>query len=128
MRHRKSGRKLNRNSAHRKAMFRNMSNSLFQNEIIKTTVPRAKELRSVAEPLITLAKEDSVAHRRLAFDRLRDREAVTKLFNELGPRYESRPGGYLRIMKCGYRTGDKAPMAYVELVDRPRADDIVEAE
>jgi large subunit ribosomal protein L17 len=128
MRHRKSGRKLNRNSAHRKAMFRNMSNSLFQNEIIKTTVPRAKELRSVAEPLITLAKEDSVAHRRLAFDRLRDREAVTKLFNELGPRYESRPGGYLRIMKCGYRTGDKAPMAYVELVGRPRADDIVEAE
>ena len=129
MRHRKSGRKLNRNSAHRKAMFRNMSNSLFQHEIIRTTVPRAKELRGIAEPLITLAKEDSVAHRRLAFNRLRDREAVTKLFNELGPRYESRPGGYLRIMKCGFRTGDKAPMAYVELVDRPRADDeVVEAE
>lgn len=120
MRHLKSGRKLNRNSAHRKAMFRNMSNSLFQNEIIKTTVPRAKELRRVAEPLITLAKEDSVAHRRLAFNRLRDREAVTKLFNELGPRYVSRPGGYLRILKCGYRAGDSAPMAYVELVDRPR--------
>ncbi len=128
MRHRKSGRKLNRNSAHRKAMFRNMSNSLFQHEIIKTTVARAKELRGIAEPLITLAKEDSVAHRRLAFNRLRDREAVTKLFNELGPRYQSRPGGYLRIMKCGFRTGDKAPMAYVELVDRPRADDRVEAE
>jgi large subunit ribosomal protein L17 len=109
-------------------MFRNMSNSLFQHEIIKTTVARAKELRGIAEPLITLAKEDSVAHRRLAFNRLRDREAVTKLFNELGPRYESRPGGYLRIMKCGFRTGDKAPMAYVELVDRPRADDRVEAE
>jgi len=120
MRHLKSGRKLNRNSAHRKAMFRNMSNSLFQNEIIKTTVPRAKELRRVAEPLITLAKEDSVAHRRLAFNRLRDRDAVTKLFNELGPRYVSRPGGYLRILKCGYRAGDSAPMAYVELVDRPR--------
>ena len=122
MRHMKSGRKLNRNSAHRKAMFQNMSNSLFQNEIIKTTLPRAKELRRVAEPLITLAKEDSVAHRRLAFNRLRDRNAVTKLFNELGPRYVSRPGGYLRILKCGYRAGDSAPMAYVELVDRPRAD------
>jgi large subunit ribosomal protein L17 len=128
MRHLKSGRKLNRDSAHRKAMFRNMSNSLFQNEIIKTTVPRAKELRRVAEPLITLAKEDSVAHRRLAFNRLRDREAVTKLFNELGPRYVSRPGGYLRILKCGYRAGDSAPMAYVELVDRPRAEDALEAE
>jgi large subunit ribosomal protein L17 len=123
MRHQKSGRKLNRNSAHRKAMFRNMAASLFQHEIIKTTVPKAKELRRVAEPLITLAKEDSVAHRRLAFDRLRDRGTVTKLFNELGPRYVDRPGGYLRIMKCGYRTGDKAPMAYVELVDRPREDD-----
>jgi len=120
MRHLKSGKKLNRDSAHRKAMFRNMSNSLFQNEIIKTTVPRAKELRRVAEPLITLAKEDSVAHRRLAFDRLRDRAAVTKLFNELGPRYVGRPGGYLRILKCGHRAGDSAPMAYVELVDRPR--------
>jgi large subunit ribosomal protein L17 len=123
MRHLKSGRKLNRNSSHRKAMFRNMANSLFQHEIIKTTVPKAKELRRVAEPLITLAKEDSVAHRRLAFDRLRDKEAVGKLFTELGPRYVERPGGYLRILKCGYRAGDKAPMAYVELVDRPRAED-----
>jgi large subunit ribosomal protein L17 len=128
MRHMKSGRKLNRDSAHRKAMFRNMSNSLFQNEIIKTTVPRAKELRRVAEPLITLAKEDSVAHRRLAFNRLRDRDAVTKLFNELGPRYDGRPGGYLRILKCGFRAGDNAPMAYVELMDRPRADDSVETD
>ena len=127
MRHLKSGRKLNRNSAHRKAMFRNMSNSLFQNEIIKTTVPKAKELRRVAEPLITLAKEDSVAHRRLAFNRLRDSDAVKKLFNELGPRYVERPGGYLRILKCGFRAGDNAPMAYVELVDRPRADEVVEA-
>jgi large subunit ribosomal protein L17 len=123
MRHSKSGRKLNRNSSHRKAMFRNMANSLFQHEIIKTTVPKAKELRRVAEPLITLAKEDSVAHRRLAFNRLRDKEAVGKLFEELGPRYVERPGGYLRIMKCGYRTGDKAPMAYVELIGRPRLDD-----
>jgi large subunit ribosomal protein L17 len=127
MRHQKSGRKLNRNSAHRKAMFRNMANSLFEHEIIKTTVPKAKELRRVAEPLITLAKEDSVAHRRQAFDRLRDRESVTKLFNELGPRYQDRPGGYLRILKCGIRAGDAAPMAYVELVDRPRSDE-VEAE
>jgi len=123
MRHQKSGRKLNRNSPHRKAMFRNMANSLFEHEIIKTTVPKAKELRRVAEPLITLAKEDSVAHRRQAFDRLRDRESVTKLFNELGPRYQERPGGYLRILKCGFRAGDAAPMAYVELVDRPRADE-----
>jgi large subunit ribosomal protein L17 len=123
MRHLKSGRKLNRNSSHRKAMFRNMANSLFHHEIIKTTVPKAKELRMVAEPLLTLAKEDSVAHRRLAFNRLRDKAAVGKLFEELGPRYVDRPGGYLRIMKCGYRTGDKAPMAYVELVDRPRLDD-----
>jgi len=128
MRHLNSGRKLNRDSAHRKAMFRNMSNSLFQNEIIKTTVPKAKELRRVAEPLITLAKEDSVAHRRLAFNRLRDRDVVTKLFNELGPRYDSRPGGYLRILKCGLRAGDKAPMAYVELVGRPRAEDASEAD
>jgi large subunit ribosomal protein L17 len=129
MRHLKSGRKLNRNSSHRKAMFRNMATSLFQNEIIKTTVPKAKELRRVAEPLLTLAKEDSVAHRRQAFDRLRDRDVVTKLFNELGPRYVDRPGGYLRILKCGYRSGDNAPMAYVELVDRPRVDDLaVEAE
>ena len=123
MRHQKSGRKLNRNSAHRKAMFRNMATSLFEHEIIKTTVPKAKELRRVAEPLITLSKEDSVAHRRTAFDRLRDKEAVGKLFEELGPRYQERPGGYLRILKCGYRAGDKATMAYVELVDRPRADD-----
>ena len=124
MRHQKSGRKLNRNSSHRKAMFRNMANSLFEHEIIKTTVPKAKELRRVAEPLLTLAKEDSVAHRRLAFDRLRSKESVGKLFEELGPRYVERPGGYLRILKCGYRSGDKAPMAYVELVDRPRADDL----
>ncbi len=128
MRHMKSGRKLNRNSSHRKAMFRNMASSLFEHEVIKTTVPKAKELRRVAEPLITLAKEDSVAHRRLAFDRLRNREVVTKLFNELGPRYVDRPGGYLRILKCGYRTGDKAPMSYVELVDRPRAEDSQDAE
>ena len=128
MRHMKSGRKLNRNSSHRKAMFRNMASSLFEHEIIKTTVPKAKELRRVAEPLITLAKEDSLAHRRLAFDRLRDRGIVTKLFNELGPRYVDRPGGYLRILKCGYRAGDQAPMAYVELVDRPRAEDSLEAD
>ncbi len=126
MRHLKSGRKLNRNSSHRKAMFRNMATSLFENEIIKTTVPKAKELRMVAEPLLTLAKEDSVSHRRMAFNRLRDRDVVTKLFNELGPRYVDRPGGYLRILKCGYRSGDNAPMAYVELVDRPRADDLAE--
>jgi len=123
MRHLKSGRQLNRNSSNRKAMFRNMANSLFEHEIIKTTVPKAKELRRVAEPLITLAKSDSVAHRRLAFDRLRDKRAVGKLFDELGPRYVERPGGYLRILKCGFRPGDKAPMAYVELVGRPRPDD-----
>ncbi len=128
MRHLKSGRKLNRNSAHRKAMFRNMASSLFEHEIIKTTVPKAKELRRVAEPLITLAKEDSVAHRRQAFDRLRDRDVVTKLFNELGPRYAERPGGYLRIMKCGFRAGDKAPMAYVELVDRPQQEELADVE
>jgi large subunit ribosomal protein L17 len=127
MRHLKSGRKLNRDSAHRKAMFRNMATSLFENEIIRTTVPKAKELRKVAEPLITLAKEDSVAHRRQAFNRLRDRDVVTKLFNELGPRYAERPGGYLRIMKCGFRAGDNAPMAYVELVDRPLAEENPEA-
>ncbi|HKX57599.1 MAG TPA: 50S ribosomal protein L17 [Xanthomonadales bacterium] len=127
MRHLKSGKKLNRTSSHRKAMFKNMAASLFQNEIIKTTVPKAKELRRVAEPLLTLAKEDNVAHRRQAFNRLRDRDVVTKLFNELGPRYVDRPGGYLRILKCGYRSGDNAPMAYVELVDRPRADEAVEA-
>ncbi|TDX97947.1 50S ribosomal protein L17 [Thiohalophilus thiocyanatoxydans] len=119
MRHRQSGRKLNRNSPHRKAMYRNMSVSLFQNELIRTTLPKAKELRRTVEPLLTLAKTDSVANRRLAFNRLRDRETVTKLFNELGPRYQDRPGGYLRILKCGFRTGDNAPMAYVELVDRP---------
>ena len=123
MRHQKSGRKLNRNSSHRKAMFRNMANSLIEHEIIKTTVPKAKELRRVAEPLITLAKSDSVANRRLAFDRLRDKSSVGKLFTELGPRFEERPGGYLRIMKCGYRTGDKAPMAYVELIGRPRLEE-----
>ena len=119
MRHRHSGRQLNRNSSHRKAMFRNMSNSLFQHEMIRTTLPKAKELRRVAEPLITLAKSDSVSNRRLAFDRMRDREMVTKLFNELGPRYTDRPGGYVRILKAGFRAGDKAPMALVELVDRP---------
>jgi large subunit ribosomal protein L17 len=119
MRHKESGRKLNRNSSHRKAMFRNMAVSLMQHEVIKTTVPKAKELRRVAEPLITMAKIDSVAKRRLAFSRLRDRTIVTKLFNELGPRYKERSGGYLRILKCGYRPGDKAPMAIVELVDRP---------
>lgn len=119
MRHRKSGRKLNRNSTHRKAMFRNMAASLFEHEIIKTTLPKAKELRRVAEPLITLAKKDGVHQRRLAFSRLRSDAAVGKLFSELGPRYKERPGGYLRILKCGFRAGDKAPMAYVELVDRP---------
>lgn len=118
MRHQKAGRKLNRTSAHRKAMFKNMTASLIEHEIIKTTVPKAKELRRVAEPLITLAKEDSVANRRLAFDRIRDRDAVTKLFNEVGPRMADRPGGYLRILKCGLRAGDSAPMAYIELVDR----------
>ena len=123
MRHRQSGRKLNRNSSHRKAMFSNMAASLMRHEIITTTLPKAKELRRVAEPLITMAKSDSVHKRRLAFARLRDREVVTKLFNELGPRYQSRPGGYLRILKTGYRAGDKAPMALVELVDRPVTDD-----
>ncbi|MEE8320360.1 MAG: 50S ribosomal protein L17 [Gammaproteobacteria bacterium] len=122
MRHRESGRKLNRNSPHRKAMFRNMTVSLMQYESIKTTLPKAKELRRIAEPLITMAKSDSVAKRRLAFSRLRDRGIVTKLFDELGPRYKERPGGYLRILKCGFRAGDKAPMAFVELVDRPESD------
>ncbi|MEE4280139.1 MAG: 50S ribosomal protein L17 [Halieaceae bacterium] len=120
MRHRHSGRQLNRNSSHRKAMFRNMTASLVEHELIKTTLPKAKELRGYAEPLITLAKNDSVANRRLAFDRVRNKETVGKLFAELGPRYRARPGGYIRILKCGYRTGDKAPMAYVELVDRPQ--------
>ncbi len=119
MRHRHSGRQLNRNSSHRKAMFRNMTASLVEHEMIKTTLPKAKELRGYAEPLITLSKVDSVANRRLAFARLRCNAAVGKLFTDLGPRYEGRPGGYIRIMKCGLRTGDKAPMAYVELVDRP---------
>ncbi len=126
MRHRLSGRKLNRNSSHRKAMFKNMIASLVEHEAIKTTLPKAKELRRFAEPLITLGKVDSVANRRLAFDRLRNKAAVGKLFNELGPRYESRPGGYIRILKCGYRTGDKAPMAFVELVDRPVVGEVVE--
>jgi len=119
MRHRQSGRQLNRNSSHRKAMFKNMASSLFRHELIKTTLPKAKELRRVVEPIITKSKTDSVANRRLVFDRLRDRDVVTKLFNELGPRYKARPGGYIRILKCGYRVGDKAPMALVELVDRP---------
>jgi large subunit ribosomal protein L17 len=126
MRHRHSGRQLNRNSSHRKAMFKNMSTSLFEHELIKTTLPKAKELRRVAEPLITLAKKDSVANRRLAFARLGNKASVGKLFNELGPRYEGRPGGDIRILKCGYRTGDKAPMAYVELVDRPVDAEVVE--
>lgn len=119
MRHRKSGRKLSRESGHRKMMLSNMAASLFSYELIKTTLPKAKELRRVAEPLITLSKEDNLARRRLAFARLRNRDVVTKLFNELGPRYKARPGGYLRILKCGFRSGDNAPMAYVELVDRP---------
>ena len=119
MRHRKSGRKLNRNSSHRKAMFKNMACSLFEHELIKTTLPKAKELRRVVEPLITRAKVDTVANRRLAFSRLRDKAVVAKLFTEIGPRYEERNGGYMRILKAGYREGDKAPMAWVELVDRP---------
>ena len=121
MRHQKSGRKFSRTSAHREAMFKNMAASLFKHQLIKTTLPKAKELRRVAEPLITLAKVDSVANRRLAFARLRDAEAVGNLFTILGPRYANRPGGYLRLLKCGFRAGDNAPMAYVELVDRPAA-------
>jgi large subunit ribosomal protein L17 len=117
MRHRKSGRKFNINSSHRDALFSNMVSSLFTHELIKTTLPKAKELRSYAEPLITLSKIDSVAKRRIAFSKLRNRDVVCKLFNELGPRYQNRPGGYLRIMKCGFRSGDMAPMAYVELVN-----------
>ncbi|TXR51474.1 50S ribosomal protein L17 [Reinekea thalattae] len=124
MRHRKSGRHFNRTSAHRKAMLQNLANSLFEHEVIKTTLPKAKELRRVAEPLITLAKEDSVANRRLAFDRTRSKESVGKLFNELGPRYEARPGGYMRVLKCGFRAGDSAPMAIVELVDRPVVEEV----
>ena len=124
MRHRYSGRKLNKTGPHKRAMFRNMTASLVEHELIKTTLPKAKELRSFAEPLITLSKQDNVANRRLAFDRLRNKETVAKLFTDLGPRYQERPGGYVRILKCGYRTGDKAPMAYVELVGR----EIVETE
>ncbi len=123
MRHRKSGRQLNRNSSHRKSMFRNMAVSLFEHEVIKTTLPKAKELRRVAEPLITLGKNDSVANRRLAYSRTRSKEAVGKLFTELGPRYSDRPGGYTRILKCGYRSGDAAPMAFIELVDRAIPED-----
>jgi large subunit ribosomal protein L17 len=126
MRHRKSGRQLSRNSSHRQAMFRNMAASLFEHEVIKTTLPKAKELRRVAEPLITLAKEDSVANRRLVFARTRSKTAVGKLFDELGPRYQARPGGYTRILKCGYRPGDAAPMAYIELVGRQLAEDLEE--
>jgi large subunit ribosomal protein L17 len=128
MRHQKSGRKLNRTSSHREAMFKNMASSLIKHELIRTTLPKAKELRRVAEPLITLAKVDGVANRRLAFARLRDKQAVGKLFVELGPRYQARPGGYLRILKCGFRPGDNAPMAYVELVDRPAKTEAVDAE
>ena len=130
MRHRKSGRQLNRNSSHRKAMFRNMAASLFEHELIKTTLPKAKELRMVAEPLITIAKKDSVANRRLAASRLPNSSnvVVKKLFEELGTRYQDRPGGYLRILKCGYRAGDNAPMAYVELVGRPRPTDASESD
>lgn len=127
MRHRKSGRKFNRTSAHRAAMFRNMAVSLFEHGAIKTTLPRAKELRRVAEPLITLAKVDSVANRRLAFSRTRSKEIVGILFNELGPRYKERPGGYMRVLKMGFRAGDNAPMAYVELVDRPQTGAAAEA-
>ncbi len=121
MRHRRLSRRFSRTSSHRQAMFKNMAASLVQHELIKTTLIKAKELRRVIEPLITLAKEDSLHHRRLAFARVRDRDVVTKLFNELGPRYEKRPGGYLRILKCGFRQGDAAPMAYVELIDRPNS-------
>ena len=119
MRHRQSGRQLGRNSSHRQAMFKNMAVSLLRHEIIKTTLPKAKELRRVVEPMITRAKQDSVANRRIIFARTRDSEVTAKLFTEIGPRYQDRPGGYVRILKCGFRTGDKAPMAYVELVDRP---------
>jgi large subunit ribosomal protein L17 len=122
MRHRNGLRKLNRTSSHRQAMLRNMANSLLRHEVIKTTVPKAKELRKVVEPLITLGKKPSLANRRLAFDRLRDREIVVKIFDELGPRFSARNGGYLRILKCGFRDGDNAPMAFVELLDRPEAE------
>ncbi len=128
MRHHNTFRKLNRSSSHRTAMFRNMSNSLLRHEIIKTTLPKAKELRRVVEPMITLGKKPSLSNRRLAFDRLRDRDMVTKLFSELGPRYEKRPGGYLRILKYGFRKGDNAPMALVELIDRPQEEVVTEPE
>ena len=128
MRHQKSGRKFSRTSAHREAMFVNMAASLFKHELIRTTLPKAKELRRVAEPLITIGKVDGVANRRLAMSRLRDKEAVGKLFVDLGPRYKERPGGYLRIMKCGFRPGDNAPMAYVELIDRPEVSSSATAE
>ncbi len=128
MRHRKAGRKLGRNSSHRKALMRNLANALFTHETIKTTLPKAKELRRVAEPLITRAKTDTVANRRLVFSRLRDRDVVTKLFTDLGPRFKERPGGYIRILKCGFRDGDAAPMAYVQLVERPKADASAQAE
>lgn len=121
MRHRKAGRRLNRTTSHRTAMFRNMSASLVKHELIKTTLAKAKELRRFVEPLITASKTDSVAQRRLVFNRLRSKEAVGKLFTELGPRFQERPGGYCRILKCGFRDGDNAPMAYVELLDRPQA-------
>lgn len=124
MRHRKSGRHLNRTSSHRQAMFKNMAVSLIEHELIKTTLPKAKELRRVAEPLITLAKTDSVANRRLAFARTRSKAAVGKLFTDLGPRFQDRPGGYIRILKAGFRTGDNAPMAYVELIGRPQAEEV----
>lgn len=126
MRHRKSGRHLNRTSSHRQAMFKNMAVSLIEHELIKTTLPKAKELRRVAEPLITLAKTDSVANRRLAFARTRSKAAVGKLFTDLGPRFQERPGGYIRILKAGFRAGDNAPMAYVELIGRPQAEEEVE--
>ncbi|TDR30596.1 50S ribosomal protein L17 [Hydromonas duriensis] len=126
MRHRSGLRKLNRTSSHRLAMFRNMSVSLLQHEVIKTTLPKAKELRKVIEPLITLGKTNTLSNQRLAFDRLRDRDIVKKLFDEVGPRYANRPGGYLRILKCGFRVGDNAPMAFVELVDRPEEDEAAE--
>ncbi len=128
MRHQNAGRHLGRTSSHRKAMFKNMVVSLIHHEVIRTTLPKAKELRREAEPIITLAKADSVANRRLAFNRLRDRAAVTKLFTTLGPRYEKRPGGYLRILKCGFRPGDNAPMAIVELMDRPAEAEAADAE
>jgi large subunit ribosomal protein L17 len=128
MRHRNSGRNFSRTTAHREAMFSNMAASLIKHELIRTTLPKAKELRRVAEPLITMAKTDGVANRRLAMSRLKDKEAVGKLFVEIGPRYKARPGGYLRILKCGFRAGDNAPMAYVELVDRPQASAVATAE